>query len=52
MRNIDTRDVIGLVGFVCLEWGVALVSIPAALVVAGMLCLAVALWPVLRRRTP
>jgi len=44
--------VLGLVGFVCLVWGVALWSIPGALVVAGVLLLAVSVLPVLRRRTP
>jgi hypothetical protein len=52
MRSIDARDVLGLVGFVALEVGVGLWSIPGALVVCGILCLAVALWPDLRRRTP
>jgi hypothetical protein len=52
VRSIDARDVLGLVGFVSLEIGVGLLSIPAALVVAGVLLLAVAVWPVLRRRTP
>ncbi len=49
MRNIDARDVVGLVGFVCLEWGMALWSIPGALVVCGVILLGLAVWPEVRR---
>jgi hypothetical protein len=52
MTSIDARDVLGLVGFVALEVGVGLLSIPAALIVAGVILCAIAAWPVLRRRTP
>jgi hypothetical protein len=52
MRGLDARDVLGLAGFVALEVGVGLWSVPAALVVCGMILLGAALWPDLRRRTP
>lgn len=38
-----------LLGVAAVVYGVALVSPPAAWVVFGLFCLAIALWPVLRR---
>ena len=47
--GVGARDVIGFVGFVCLESGLALVSVPAAWIVAGVLLLVVAVLPDLQR---
>jgi len=49
-RGVDARDVLGLAGFVSLETGLALWSVPAAWIVGGAILLLVAVLPDLRRR--
>lgn len=48
-RWIDGRDVLGLAGFVALEVGLSLWWPPAAWIVAGVILLAVAVMPEIRR---
>ena len=49
-NRVDVRDVLALVGFLSLEIGVALVSVPAAWIVAGVLLLVVSIAPAIRWR--
>jgi hypothetical protein len=48
----DASDMVGVAGCVSLLYGLAAWWPPAAWMVGGMLALAVALWPGLRRRQP
>lgn len=50
--ELDGRDIVAVVGFISLVYGVAQWSGPAAFVVAGVVLLASALWPVLTRKGP
>lgn len=52
---VDLRDVLAIAGLVLVSAGVAMLSIPAALIVAGAVLLGVALMPSLltaRRQPP
>jgi hypothetical protein len=49
IRGVDTHDIIGVGGFFALVYGVAQVSAPAAWITAGLLLVALWLWPLLRR---
>tara|TARA_R110000744_G_scaffold52498_3_gene112500 strand:- start:9002 stop:9166 length:165 start_codon:yes stop_codon:yes gene_type:complete len=49
LAGVDARDVFAVVGFAALAYGVFQVSVPAAWIVSGLILLAVAVWPVIKR---
>ncbi len=47
---IGLRELLALTGLVLMAWGLALVYVPAALIVPGALIFGLAVWPLLRSR--
>jgi len=48
LPDIDARDLCAVIGFGSVVYGLSLISVAAAWIIAGMILMAVAVWPVLK----
>jgi hypothetical protein len=48
LSSVDARDLCAVIGFSSAVYGVSLISVAAAWIVAGVILMTISLWPVVK----